>query len=518
MSTLCKYYKLVKQVSYDSGQTWTNLDEYMQGDLYESGSTDCGIVVLYRWYIVDESEYECFEGRAHYVEYYQISEDGGVTWRNVEPIQTQLDGAKPIEESLDCFKFYFNNDNPNMSQYWGDCDNSSNLTYAELSDGNTYYNHKIPYIPDYSTSEYDLYVGNCVKLLYGIDLGHIDSSSDAAPAVKGAFYRFYTMKRCILPNTITQIGDRVFDSCNSLESIEIPDSVTSIGIGAFCICENLKHVKLPSGLTEISDYMFTSVVGSGYQRIERSNKISTVGQVGSSSDVELPSSVTSIGNYAFYYNTNLNSVELPNSVTSIGASAFDNCSNLVNIVIPSGVTSIGNGVFKECSSLTSVTLPNSTTSIGGYAFYNCSNLTSINIPSGTTSINEHTFGGCTRLTAITIPNSVTNIGEEAFNYCTSLTSITINGVTNIGRRAFFECTSLTSLTIGDSIVSFDDEVFTHNTSLTSITILAVTPPTIGNFVFNDTNDCPIYVPSASVDVYKAASGWYSYRSRIRAIQ
>ena len=59
-------------------------------------------------------------------------------------------------------------------------------------------------------------------------------------------------------------------------------------------------------------------------------------------EVEIGSAVTSIGNYAFYYCSDLTSVTIPSSVTSIGDYAFSGCSNLTSVTIPSSVTSIGN--------------------------------------------------------------------------------------------------------------------------------------------------------------------------------
>ncbi|MCR5069660.1 MAG: leucine-rich repeat domain-containing protein [Prevotella sp.] len=202
--------------------------------------------------------------------------------------------------------------------------------------------------------------------------------------------------------------------------------------------------------------------------------------------VTIPSSVTGIDNYAFFY-SGLTSVTIPNSVTTIGKEAFSNCNRLkkvivpnidiknwcsivfssskdnplyyahhlysdenteiTELVIPDGVTSINNSAFYGCSGLTSVTIPSSVTTIGSYAFSGCSGLTSVTIPSSVTSIGSYAFSGCSGLTSVTIPNSVTSIGDWAFYGCSGLTSVTIpNSVTSIGNSAFSGCSGLTSVT------------------------------------------------------------------------
>ena len=120
----------------------------------------------------------------------------------------------------------------------------------------------------------------------------------------------------------------------------------------------------------------------------------------------------------------LESIKLPNSVTSIGDYAFEYCTNLTSITIPNSVTSIGMYAFNGCSRLTSVTIPNSVTSIDEYVFSNCSSLTSVTIPNSVTSIDEYAFRGCTGLTSVTIGNSVTNIGGYAFYDCSALVKLT----------------------------------------------------------------------------------------------
>jgi len=118
-----------------------------------------------------------------------------------------------------------------------------------------------------------------------------------------------------------------------------------------------------------------------------------------------------------------------------------------------------------------------------------------------------------------IPNYVTTIGSFVLHDCSGLTSVTIpNSVTSIGAGAFAGCSGLTSVTIPNSVTSIDTTAFSDCSSLTSLTILSETPPTLGTDVFYDTNNCPIYVPAASVDAYKAAENWSAYTSRIQAIQ
>ena len=166
------------------------------------------------------------------------------------------------------------------------------------------------------------------------------------------------------------------------------------------------------------------------------------------------------------------------------------------IQLPNSVTTIDSFAFSGCTTLESIKIPNSVTTIGDYAFAVCESLTSIAIPNSVTSIRDYTFYGC-GLTSVTIPDGVTIIGSSVFNECTSLVSVTIpDGVTSIGSYAFGSCTGLAS-----------------------IVCMPTTPPILSNTnSFYNTNNCPIYVPAASVDTYKAASRWSSLASRIQAIQ
>jgi len=232
-------------------------------------------------------------------------------------------------------------------------------------------------------------------------------------------------------------------------------------------------------------------------------------------DVKIGDCTTSIGVGAFKACTILSSVTISDSVTNIGNYAFNECYELSSVNIPSGLTSINDYTFMRCYSLTSIDIPNGVTSIGRQAFSVCSGLTSIELPDSVTSIGNEAFSSCRSLTSVTIGSGLTSIGNEAFQYCSALRSLDIpNTVTSIGFSSFKGCSSLTSVTIGSGIRNIDGVVFSGCNSLTSITVNAIAPPNISNNTFDDTNNCPIYVPCQSVDAYKANVYWRNYESRI----
>ena len=205
---------------------------------------------------------------------------------------------------------------------------------------------------------------------------------------------------------------------------------------------------------------------------------------------------TTTNMFMFYGCGAITSVDIPNSVTTIGDSAFIGCSGLTSVKIPNSVTSIGNESFSECTGLTSVDIPNSVTTIGESAFFECTGLTSVNIP-----------------------NSVTTIGPLAFANCSSLSNVTIaEGITETGSNMFERCTSLTHIVLPSTITQLIYRTFLDCTSLISVTCLATTPPTLDAEVFdNNASSRKIYVPAASVATYQAASGWSKYASDIQAI-
>ena len=138
--------------------------------------------------------------------------------------------------------------------------------------------------------------------------------------------------------------------------------------------------------------------------------------------VVIENGITSISNYAFYQCYYLTEVTLPDSLKTIGDYSFYYTA-LKSLTIPDGVTSIGDSAFNYCKSLTSLTISNSVTSIGQKAFSNCKSLIRVTIPDGVTSIGYEAFRGCDSLESVTIPDSVTDIEVYILMDCPSLRTL-----------------------------------------------------------------------------------------------
>ena len=235
--------------------------------------------------------------------------------------------------------------------------------------------------------------------------------------------------------SVTSIGNSAFRDCSSLTSIKISNSVTSIGNWAFYGCTGLTSIDIPNSVTWIGSSAFyecsslTSVVWNVKKCSDFSSSSRLFENSPNITSFTFGDEVEHIPARLCYGMNKLTSIEIPNSVTSIGNSAFEGCSSLTSIEIPNSVTSIEHGMFSRCSSLISIKIPNSVTSIGEWAFGYCESLTGIEIGNSVTSIGDYAFGYCESLTSIEIPNSVTSIERRAFVWCSSLIKITCHATT-----------------------------------------------------------------------------------------
>ena len=343
----------------------------------------------------------------------------------------------------------------------------------------------------------------CTGLKRVLDLGSIATLPNGADRYSGVFRNQINLTEVHLPDTLTTIGSRCFESCSSLVNINLPSSITTIGYNAFNGCTSLEieDLSLPN-LTEIQTFAFNGV---------RITKISNLGKLTSLRDiswnenifgdkttlisVNLPSTLTSVGNYVFngYTNAEINcnnasitslgsnafcrakkisnldttkitkianyaffnigsfddnfSLNAPN-LTSIGTAAFSH-SGIKKVENLGTITSLPNGqwdgtlqdnvgVFAKCKNLESCVLPDTLETIGAYSFIGCSALPGINLPSSLKTIGDAAFSDCTAFTSIDFPSSITAIGSNAFKGCTSLEidDLALPNLTSLGKEAF----------------------------------------------------------------------------------
>lgn len=190
----------------------------------------------------------------------------------------------------------------------------------------------------------------------------------------------------IIPNTVTTIGARAFEG-TTLKRIVIPEGVTLIGDGAFCDCKSLETVSLPNSLERICSIAFSS------------SKISSI---------YIPAGVKDISESAFFQCENLSTITVSNENTKYDSR--DNCNALIETAT--------NTLLQGSSS---TVIPNSVTAIGGRAFQR-SNIAEMVIPNSVTAIEAYTFQG-SKIAKIVIPESVKKIGQLAFLDCNSLTTV-----------------------------------------------------------------------------------------------
>ncbi len=216
------------------------------------------------------------------------------------------------------------------------------------------------------------------------DLTSIKLPSSLIKIKDDAFNSMDTLKSLVIdggaPN-LNELGERSFSGCSNIEELDLSNSkLTSIPEGAFAYCKNLKTIKLPS-------------------------------------------TITSIGDEAFYNCQSLTNIEGLDkcNLKSIGSAAFSNCKALENLDFSqSTFTDVPSKAFNGCSTLAKITLPDTLTTIGGYAFYACYGIPQLDLSNtALTTLENYALYQMRETTKFSLPDSISSIGTHAFSVSTS---------------------------------------------------------------------------------------------------
>jgi len=342
---------------------------------------------------------------------------------------------------------------------------------------------------------------------------------------EGVFKGCASLKTVNLPASCSTIAKDAFNGCSAITELTLFASLTSIGANAFANCTGLTTVNVESGcgLLRIADGAFENTTALSGVALP-----STVTHIGNRAfmnsgiaEAPIPTSLTKIGDYAFYGCANLTSVGIPSTVTGIGAYAFAGCENLKSLALSVGLKTIGDFAFADCGKITEVIIPKTVAFMGANPFTNCTGLTSITLESGNESFKEidgvifdktgytlniypvyktdatyeipesvyEIAGGAfsgSQLQSIVLPDNVRKISESAFRNSQKLQTVVIPGnVSSIDAYAFADCVMLNDLVIPAAVANLGDYAFAGCTSLTNLILEErKTEMTVGAHLFD----------------------------------
>lgn len=446
---------------------------------------------------------------------------------------------------------------------------------------------------------YDFEAGGLYYIITGPNTVDVTYKDENYNSYSGSIYVPMAVTHDGVTYSVTGIGNSAFRNCTSLTGLSLPSTIKTIGNYAF-YCAGLTGLNLPVAVASIGEFAFYGC--TGLQRLTIPVNVTSIGENAfangnltsltwnarecwTNGDM-LTTSLTqiTIGNEVrvlpprFAYQSAITSVEIPESVTAIGDQAFYQCSGITTLTIPVNVVYIGSSAFygtrvqsltwnaRECwsyggitsysqsslapitigdqvevlppyfaigTAITSITIPSSVKYIGYNAFSNCRQLTTVTIPDSVTVIDDYAFYYCNRLGTIHIGKSVNYIGLEAFaRYASgSTTDVQLTWdarhCETVGR--LFSSRSFTQLTIGDevewipkyfgnyavitsidipaSVKTISDEAFEHCSSLTEV-ILPNSVETIGQYAFYGCSALrSIYIPASVTSLANNAFGY-----------
>lgn len=343
---------------------------------------------------------------------------------------------------------------------------------------------------------------------------------------------------------VTAIAEKAFQLNKTVRSFTIGSKIRSIGSCAFARCASLTNIYVDranpyyqsiDGVLYSGDgkTLLSYPTAKAYSSYPVASGTETIGEYAffhsKVQTVFLPDTVSTIGDYAFYYAGELSSINFPTALTSIGDSAFFACQSLTAVDIPATITQIGESAWAACTSLPAITVaaenPNYTAvdgvlytkdmtvlkvypfaksgvtftvpdsvveleayafaytgmqsidgcanlrAIGDSAFYSCKALTSLSFPDSMRSIGEYAFAWCTAVKTFDSGNGLQETGKYSVYYCTALTTVRLgSGMKTIGEYAFYKCSRLANVDFGTSVREIGSCAFGGCSKITEIVL------------------------------------------------
>lgn len=287
----------------------------------------------------------------------------------------------------------------------------------------------------------------------GVDISGYDIVLNGVPGLRTDVLAKVTFS----DNFITKIGDNCFYGFNKLQNVTLSSSITKIGSSAFSSCSQFVGTPGKNNMIDLNNVK--EIGSSAFSNCEKLTGF-----------VATNNKLTNIGDSAFGYCSKLNTITLPSTVQSIGTYAFSG-SSIQTFDFGTTKPVLGESVFSGCGSLMTVKANGSKTNtipevsvVGANLFSGCSKLTSFEIPSTLSEVANGMFSGCTNLASVTFKDSSKSncgrIGDSAFNGCSGLTSIEIpQNTTVLGDYAFNECKKLASVKVSDKLAAMGNNCF-----------------------------------------------------------
>ena len=267
-----------------------------------------------------------------------------------------------------------------------------------------------------------------------------------------AFNGCTSLTSITIPNSVTNVGESAFSKCTSLTTITLPDGVLSVNDWTFSGCTQLTSVEMGENVTSIGQFAFENC--QSLSAITIPDKVQTIGTYAftkctSLTSITIPENVTSINWNILSYCNALSSIIVSEQNTTYDSR--DNCNAIIETAtntiiatctqstIPTTVTSIGDCAFYGRADLTHIAIPDQITRIGRAAFRDCKSLESVVTGDNLKIIDESAFLSCTAMTSFSVGTGIDSIKDNAFVDCGKLEKFECKATTPpVAEWAFFD--------------------------------------------------------------------------------